>query len=333
MSEEAVSSNGHAQGPVPAIENVGIADTSHLDGDINEAIRIANGRKAERQEVKGPVPETPAELAAIEAPKKEEKPAVKAAEAPPSDKKEADAPKASDWAKLHAENKRLTAEKLEIKNARAELENFQKVARTDKIAALKLLGYNDPIKFLEDVAATDGKADPKVSQMEMELRALKEEREQEKAAARARQEEAEQRQAVDRVNQEIVSFIKNDSKFGKGLVSHPEGQVAIFNVMREHYQQGKSISVAQAAEIVEKTWEGGLLSFVNNPRGRELLLKALNESDSKPGAASEQKQPPKVLAVREQSPEKTEEVDKSGEKELAEASRWLKQRMLARRNA
>ena len=341
MSEVEVS----APAPVSASEEISAANTA-ADGDSGGDV-VAEALAAVRKAKGEPVAES--ETASTKA---ADKPGDKPGEAPkeevvaaPVEEKKPE-PTASAWAKLMDRERKVLAVEQSFKEREAKLIEFEKVARTDKAKALELLGYGDGMEFLKDIAETAGKVSPErsaLSEMKRELEALKQEKLKEQQTLSRQREEQETKAAVDRLNNDIVQFLKTDPKFSKGLVSLQGGQQAIYGVMQDHFQrtlsergEGEVLPYEKAAEMVEKTWEDGLKVFASHPRGREILTEVLSKSSEKPGAASSKQPKPsetpvKVAPRRPSSKEVDPDID--GDKLLEEATSWMKQRSASRRNA
>ena len=293
---------------------------------MEEAIAIANGKSADRASAE-PVGEKPgAEVS---------KPAAEPAAEPEPAKEE---PKtAQQWAKLLAKEKALAAQESKFKEREARLADFEDTVASGNIEkALKLLGYDDGVKFLQDVAengAKGSKANSEVSAIRKELAAMKAEREAEKKAVQQQAQQRQREEAISAKKAEIAAFLKNDSTYSKGLVGVEYATNDLFAVMQSHYQEtkaktgrGEELPIAKAAEILEKRWQAGIEVLTKNPKAREIFAKALAADGpvaSKPKVATT-----RVVAAPAQQ---DDDFDPSGEKELREATAWMKKRAAARR--
>jgi hypothetical protein len=273
-----------------------------------------------------------------EPPVAEEAPVAQDAQQAPEAPKvpDEDKPKSAAWAELHKEKKAVFAERQAMKAEQARVKardaEFE-AAKDDKVAALKLLGYEDPKAFLEEIADTGGKltAEGKIArQVQKELAELKAERAAE-IAERTKSEDAKAYQAgVDNHMKNIDSVIKSDPKLSKSLVALDGGKEAILEVMRDHYAktaqdgaEGEVMPYAKAAEIVDNNYKKQIDGLLANDVFREYV-------SSKLGASAKLPQKPNVAAVSQKPAQPVQptrgEPEDDINKRLEEATRFLQQK-------
>ena len=329
------TSGGGDSGPVSAPVNpvnpyAEVTRAEPVDGDdglLAEAMSIARSGKSKSREQ---APEA--------APSKEE-----ASAAAPAAEPESKGPSAADWAKFYQQQKETEGRASQLKEREARIEQFEKAGREGNIQeSLKLLGYEDPIKFLEMVAKHGGQMSPEAreqSELRKEVAALRAEKEAEKQAAVQQQAQQRRQQAKQALKTEVESYVSGE---GKGMVSVPGGADAVMAAMQAHYNatkaktgRGEELSVKQAVAQVEKDWESGIQEFVKIPKFRELVAKYMNAAGgaslpAKP-AASRSVAVPAAAAPRE-APAQDKQSLLRGDKELNEAMQWFEQRKRARRS-
>lgn len=248
--------------------------------------------------------------------------------------------KGVEYAKLHKKNKELFAREQQLKSQEAkyrQLEDTLANVKDDPAALLELAGFSDIREFVERLAEDGGRLTPERRQLK-ELqkkfddaeRARTEERE---AQTQAQAQETETRQykaAVDKVNSDIVSFIKtNESKYS--MLSLEGGSQMVFQELQAHYRKtagedgvGETLPLEKAVQAVNARVEGNLRKLVDNAQVRAIIEDALKAKSFQPGAASTQQPKTLTSAVRSGTASGQAGKLKDDEQLLAEATAFLK---------
>lgn len=248
-------------------------------------------------------------------------------------------PKSSEWAEFHKQKKALFAREQALKEKEERYSKFDSLKDQDRVEAIKLMGFEDPVKFIEELAETGGKVTPEMQlarKLQAELESLKAERQKDLDAKEAQGRESEAKAAVDKLNADIVSFLKNTPKFANSVLTAKGGNEAVFQAMQDHYQKtadqetgvGEVLSFEKAAELVETSFKQNVQSMLETPAVRQYIVELLNKSPSKPAAAS---QKPAVANKLQPTQLSEEDPDTDGDKLLEQASAWMRKQQAARR--
>jgi hypothetical protein len=313
------------------LQDSGSDPEGDINDAVNEAVRSMRGRSQETDAAGDPI-------TLGDAPRSEEaavpQPAEQAPEAPKA--VEEDKPKSAAWAELHKEKKAVFAErqalKAELARIKARDSEFE-AAKDDKVAALKLLGYEDPHAFLEEIAETGGKMSPErkiAMQVQKELAELKAEKAAEVAQRTKSEQERAYKDSVDNHLKNIDSTIKSNPKFTKSLLAMDGSREAILEVMRDHYAktaqdgaEGQVMPYEKAAEIVDSNYKQQIDKLLSTDAFREYVSSKLSASSKLP-------QKPTVAAVSEKPAQPVQPARGESEddinKRLEEATRFLQQK-------
>lgn len=253
------------------------------------------------------------------------------------------APSAADWAKFYSQQKQLDAQRAEFEKNQAPLKEFLAAKESGDIAQqLKLLGYEDGVKFLELVAQNGAKMTPEArerAQLRQEIENLKRDKENERKQAEAAQTRARQQEAEKQVLTEVRKYL--DSVPEESMAAIAGGEQAIYQKMRQHYRETKEktgraveLTPKQAADMVEKEWLEGLKVFAKNKKFRNVVTNMFNEEAGTPARPQSRptgpKPPPSRPVPRPGEGDRDAASIYRGDKELEEALRLMNSRTRAR---
>lgn len=331
MSEEVSSA------PVSAPEPSGFEVTAeHLAAEVDdstllqEAIAMANGKKAPATQEAAPKVEVPSEESA-------------ATPAPEAEAPTKAAPSAEEWEKYFAKQKELEATEAKFKERESRLSEFEKVREArDVETAIKLLGFDDPIAFLHEIAdhgSKPTKERSEILQMKKEVQALREERDREAKARTETEQRVAREKAISSKKAEINGFIEKHPTLAKGLVTIPGSTDQIFNKIVSHYNEtakkngkGEELSIEKAAALVEKEWEEGVEVLAKNPKAQEVFKRLLASASAGAPKARSSAPPSRTTPAIPQASEDLRSV-RRGDKEMSEALAWMASRQTARRSS
>lgn len=184
-------------------------------------------------------------------------------------------------------------EREELTAKAAEADRIRARAKEDVFEALKMLGHDDPRKFLEHVAETGGRLTPeqkRIAELEQMVQADRAEREKAQSEFQQRQEQEQLEARTQQWHASIAEQIKDDPELKEGLAAVSGVEPAIFQVMQAHYAETEEVMpVRDAAKIVEKNLEDRVTTMLNdivsNKRGREVFA-TIAAKINKPAPAS-----------------------------------------------
>ena len=241
-------------------------------------------------------------------------------------------PKASEWMQLRQQQKQLREQKTQWEQERAKLseqaglaDKIKAKAQEDVTEALKLMGWDDPEKFLNHLVETGGKITPEQRrQRELEAKvAAWEQKEEERKQQEAQQAEQQQLQAgIDNWHRNIADYIKQTPGYADKLVAIPGTESAVFDVMQAHYEEtgGEKMEFADAVEQVNAQMESKAQALIDeiasNSRGLAILQDIVAKRISKQGAARHKA--PGLQTVRSQTQTRAPAQLRPMEEELEE---------------
>lgn len=203
------------------------------------------------------------------------------------------------------------------------------------MAALELLGYDDPRAFIEGIAEDGGRMTPERKEL-YELKKWREQQETEKQQQQERiqreAQEAQNKQRLDSIRTSIVNTIKG--QFADGLVSMPGGADAVLNQMDQMAAENPETMprIEDAISAVEKTYTTQIAALLENPKARQLAEEHLASSKSSQKATAPSHRPVSRTIGSDATARSTPQRDnyvptRSGDREVEDAiARFLRPR-------
>jgi hypothetical protein len=161
-----------------------------------------------------------------------------------------------------------------------EWESLKSNAKRNPLAALKVLGYEEPTEFLKQIAETGGKWTPEQQEL-YEVKQKLAEREKQEAEWRKQQEQdyaaREYNQKVDAWHKEIAQYARTSEQWKGTLAEIPGTEQLAFQVIADHYEKTQeTLPYDSALQVVTENLRGQLLSSLEavaaTKQGRELLV-------------------------------------------------------------
>jgi hypothetical protein len=247
------------------------------DMDLDGGDQGGNGAEASPRESKGGQSESQAKDDAAPAPA------------------ETDKVKPSALATFHRQQKELFQAQQQIKAKEAEYARVMGIienAKSDRLAALELMGYSDTKSFLESIAEDGGRETPERKQIR-ELQKWKADQE----TQRQRQQEAFQAQQQHQAIQAKVDAIKTEVQNTLKSESYRESLLALGgtddNVMAEMdrmaAETGEMPRIDDAIKVVEGKYRSYLEEMVNNPEVTRFFSEKLRSAKLQSNGAPQSK--------------------------------------------
>ncbi len=147
--------------------------------------------------------------------------------------------------------------------------------------ALKLVGYDDPQKFIELVAENGGEWTPeqkKIAELEEwkanQTRVEEERRKQADEEAQTQQ----YKQLVDSWHTDIAKSIKGSEKWSKSLLAIPGTEASVFQVIQDHYANtGERMDYDSACENVAQRMDSEVKNAIRTVAGTARGLELIKE--------------------------------------------------------
>ncbi len=309
------------------MDDVGVDDATLLQ----QAIAMANGKKEPVQSEAPAKVEVPSEEAPTPVEAKTEEPAKPVA------------PSADEWEKYFSKQKELEATEAKFKEREGRLADFEKARESRDVgAALKLMGFEDPVAFLHEVAehgAKPTKERAEILSVKKEIAAIKAERDREVQARQALEQKANNERFIANKRSEIKGFIEKHPALSKGLVTIEGAHDQVLTKIATHFNEthkktgkGEELSVEKAVAAVETEWEQGIEALARNPKAQEVFKRVMGAVKAAPVKAKPVGVQTLKAPVSQEDPEDLRSV-RRGDKEMKEALSWMASRQTARRSS
>lgn len=241
-------------------------------------------------------------------------------------------------AAMHKRQKELFEREQKLKEQESRYQDIEKriqAAKESPAVLLETLGFNSFEDLMERFAKDGGMSSPETQatrELQKRLDALEAEKKAAAEEAERQASAAKEKQAIDKLNSDIVTFLKQNSEKYELLQLEGASQ-EVFNEIQRHYQatydadlgEGELLDFDTAAQNVENGITKILKQLLGTKRAHALLAEA--KSAAPYGQSQSQSRPNTLLGSHVASTSSASaDVDKSDDELLAEATAFLKQR-------
>lgn len=239
-------------------------------------------------------------------------------------------------ASFHRQQKELFQAQQEIKVKEAEYSRVMKIlenAKSDRLAALELMGYSDTKSFLESIAEDGGRETPERKQIR-ELQKWKADQETERQKQAEAFESQKHQQAVqakvDAIRSEVQNTLKSETYSGSLLSLAGTDENIMAEMDRMATETGEMPRIEDAIKVVEGKYRSYLKEMLGNPEVtkffQENLRSAKLQSHGAPQSKTRARTPTIDSAARSPGtrlPDRKTAMDDE-DATFAEAMRFLK---------
>lgn len=198
-------------------------------------------------------------------------------------------------ASFHRQQKELFQAQQQIKAKEAEYSRVMQIlenAKSDRIAALELMGYSDTKSFLESIAEDGGRESPERKQIRdlQKWKAEQERTRQEQAEAfRAQQQQQAVQSKVDAIRAEVQNTLKSETYRDSLLALGGTDENVMAEMDRLATETGEIPRIEDAIKVVEGKYRSYLDEMASNPEISRFFSERLRSAKSQSNGAPQSK--------------------------------------------